>query len=86
MHTTTIDSEYFHRMPSIDRGARGCSLTTWQRAEDALKLHDDGCGRLPMQVKAGDTVIFSKHGHQKFKIDGEEITSLQEASCLAVIE
>lgn len=76
----------FHAMPNIDWGARGIGLATWQRAVDALKLHADGMGRLPMTVKVGDTVIFSRHGHQVFKIGGEEITAISEATCLGVLD
>lgn len=42
--------------------------------------------RVPMQVKTGDTVIFSKHGFQEFRIAGENLIVTQEASILGVIE
>lgn len=76
----------FHAMPNIDWGARGIGLATWQRAIDALELNKDGMGRLPMTISVGQTVVFSKHGHQVFKINGEEITAISEATCLGVLE
>lgn len=42
--------------------------------------------RIPMQVKAGDKVIFSTNGHQITKINGEELIVLREPSIIGVIE
>ncbi|MBI5816987.1 MAG: co-chaperone GroES [Candidatus Yonathbacteria bacterium] len=41
---------------------------------------------LPMKVKVGDTVLFSKYGPDEVKIDGEEYFILSEGSILAVIK
>jgi len=41
---------------------------------------------LPMTVKVGDTVLFSKYGFDEVKIDGEEYYILSESSVLAVIK
>lgn len=46
---------------------------------------EDGA-RVPMQVKVGDTVIFSKYGYDEVKLDGEEYYLLSESSVLAVIK
>ena len=55
-------------------------------AKDALAAHSAIPDRRPMQVKVGDTVIFSKHGFQEFRIEGEDLIVTQEASILGVIE
>lgn len=39
-----------------------------------------------MQVKVGDTVLFSKYAGSEFKIDGEEVVIVRQADILAVIE
>ncbi len=46
-------------------------------------LKDDG-GFLPMFVKPGDRVLFSTHGHQVTKVDGEELIVLRQNSIIAV--
>jgi len=49
-----------------------------------LGKYEDG-KRVPMQVKVGDTVLFSKYGYDEVKIDGQEYYILSESSILAVI-
>lgn len=45
----------------------------------------DDYGRLePMNVKVGDRVLFSTHGHQVTKIDGEEMIVLRQNSIIGV--
>lgn len=39
-----------------------------------------------MQVKVGDTVIFSKYAGSEFKIDGEEVVIVRQADILAIVE
>lgn len=39
-----------------------------------------------MEVKAGDTVLYSKYAGSEFKIDGEEIVIVRQADILAVID
>ncbi len=46
-------------------------------------LKDDG-SFLPMFVKPGDRVLFSTHGHQVTKVDGEELIVLRQNSIIAV--
>ncbi|HEY4489448.1 MAG TPA: co-chaperone GroES [Candidatus Paceibacterota bacterium] len=48
------------------------------------KVGDDN-ERIPMTVKVGDTVLFSKYGYDEVKIDGKEYFILSESSVLAVI-
>ena len=39
-----------------------------------------------MQVKVGDTVLFSKYAGSEFKIDGKEVTILRQSDILAIVE
>jgi len=41
---------------------------------------------LPMRIKIGDTVMFSKYGFQEVKIDEVEYYIVQESDVLAVIK
>ena len=49
------------------------------------KAKDDG-KRIPLDVKAGDTILFGKYSGQEIKIDGEEYLIMREDEVLAVIE
>ena len=46
--------------------------------------YDDG-DLLPMTVKVGDTVLFSKYGYDEVKIDGVDYYILSESNVLAVL-
>ncbi len=46
--------------------------------------YDDG-DLLPMQVKVGDTILFSKYGFDEVKVNGVEYYILSEANVLAVL-
>lgn len=46
--------------------------------------YDDG-DLIPMSVKKGDLVLFSKYGYDEVKIEGEEYFILPESSVLAII-
>ena len=48
-------------------------------------MNDDG-KRLPMTVKKGDMVLFSKYGPDEVKVEGEEYYILREDSILAIIK
>jgi chaperonin GroES len=47
--------------------------------------YDDG-DLIPMSVKPGQTVLFSKYGYDEVKVDGVEYFILAESQILAVIE
>lgn len=49
------------------------------------KVLEDGRVR-PLDVKAGDRVLFSKYAGTEIKIDGEEYLMLREDDVLGVIE
>jgi len=42
--------------------------------------------KLPLEVKKGDKVLFSKYGGTEVKIEGEELLILSERDVLAVLE
>lgn len=48
------------------------------------KWDEDGEKRLPLDVKVGDRVIFSKYGYDEVKIDNAEYFIVGEASILGV--
>jgi chaperonin GroES len=40
---------------------------------------------IPMSVKVGDTVLFSKYGYDDVKVDGEEYLIVSENNILAIL-
>ena len=49
------------------------------------KVNEDGT-RTPLDVKAGDRVLFGKYTSQEVKLDGEEYLIMREDEVLAVID
>ncbi len=49
------------------------------------KVLDNGT-RVPLDVKEGDKVIFSKYGGTEVKLDGQEYLILSERDILAIVE
>jgi chaperonin GroES len=49
------------------------------------KLNDDGT-RQPIDVNAGDIVIYGKYGGQEVKVDGEEYMILKADDIYAVVQ
>jgi chaperonin GroES len=49
------------------------------------KLNDDG-KRIPLDLKAGDLILFGKYTSQEVKLDGEEYLIMREDEVLAVID
>ena len=49
------------------------------------KVKDDGT-RIPLDVKAGDTILFGKYSGQEIKLDGQEYLIMREDEVLAVME
>lgn len=39
-----------------------------------------------MQVKEGDTVLFSKYAGSEFKVDGKELIIIRQSDILAIVE
>jgi len=49
------------------------------------KVKDDR-KRIPLDVKAGDRILFGKYAGQEIKLDGKEYLIMKEDDVLAVIE
>src|ERR1700733_8071971 len=49
------------------------------------KAKDDG-KLIPLDVKAGDRILFGKYAGQEIKLDGEEYLIMKEDDVLALIE
>jgi chaperonin GroES len=47
---------------------------------------DDNGARVPLDVSAGDTVLYSKYGGTEIKVDGEDLLVLRESDVLAKVE
>jgi chaperonin GroES len=47
---------------------------------------EDGEKRIPLDVAAGDTVLYSKYGGTEIKVDGEDLLVLRESDVLAKVE
>ena len=39
-----------------------------------------------MQVKVGDTILYSKYAGSEFKLDGKELTIIRQSDILAIVE
>jgi chaperonin GroES len=48
------------------------------------KVKDDG-GRIALDVKAGDLILFGKYSGQEIKLDGEEYLIMREEEILGVL-
>lgn len=49
------------------------------------KVKEDGT-KIPMEVKKGDKILFSKYAGSDVKIDGEDYLIMKEDDVLAIIE
>ena len=49
------------------------------------KWDEDGEKRIPMEVKKGDKVVFSKYGFDEIKVDDKDYYIVGEASILAIL-
>jgi len=47
---------------------------------------DEDGKRIPMDVNAGDTVLFAKYAGTEIKIDGKKLLILRESDLLAIVE
>ena len=63
----------------------GIARNRIERASEALQRHNNTVMRIPMQVRVGDTVVFSKNLFQEFKLDGELVIAFGQDSVLGVI-
>jgi chaperonin GroES len=47
---------------------------------------DEGEKRIPLDVSAGDEVLYSKYGGTEIKVDGEDLLVLRESDVLAKVQ
>jgi len=47
---------------------------------------DENGKKIPMEIKAGDTVLYSKYSGTEVKIEGEEHLIIKESDVLAIVE
>ena len=50
------------------------------------RFNEDGDARVPLDVKVGDVVIYSKYGGTEIKYNGEEYLVLSARDVLAIVE
>ena len=50
------------------------------------RFDEDGDKRIPLDVKKGDKVLYSKYGGTEIKVDGEDLLVLRESDVLAIVE
>ena len=50
------------------------------------RWNEDGSGRVALDVKVGDVVIYSKYGGTEVKVDGEEYLILSARDVLATMK
>lgn len=49
------------------------------------KWDEDGEKRIPMDVKVGDRIVFSKYGYDEVKLDGDEVFIVSASSILGIL-
>jgi chaperonin GroES len=49
------------------------------------RFNEDGDERIPLDLKVGDTVIYSKYGGTEVKVEGDEYLILSGRDVLAVV-
>jgi chaperonin GroES len=49
------------------------------------KISEDTGKRIPLEVSAGDEVLYSKYGGTEIKVDGEDLLVLRESDVLAKV-
>ena len=54
-------------------------------ADGLGKWYEDGEKRIPVDVKVGDRVIFSKYGYDEVKVENKEYFIVSENSILGII-
>jgi chaperonin GroES len=50
------------------------------------RYDDDGDKRIPLDVKEGDEVLYSKYGGTEIVVEGEDLLVLRESDVLAKVE
>ena len=64
----------------------GVTIDCIHRAEDSLELHKTAVARVPMSVAVGDKILYSRHGHQEFRLDGMDLITMGQDSVIGVVD
>ena len=48
------------------------------------RFDEEGEKRIPMEVKVGDRIVFSKYSHDEIKVDGKEYFIVAETNVLGI--
>ena len=72
-------------------GENGSGKTTLMNMLSGIYFPDEGEIKIDgkevvMQVKVGETVLYSKYAGSEFKVDGKEFTIIRQSDILAVVE
>ncbi len=78
--TTTVSGIIIPDTVSKDKPQRGKVL-----AVGAGRVDNNG-KHIPMEVKVGDTVLFTKYGPTEVKVEGKELLILNQSDVLAILE
>jgi len=69
---------------AVDLARKGYPVALFEANVDLAKYLKKF--RIPLDVKAGDLILFGKYSGQEIKLDGEEYLILREDEVLAIIE
>ncbi len=50
------------------------------------RFDEDGEKRIPLDIKVGDTVVYSKYGGTEITVDGQDVLILNARDVLAIVE
>ena len=88
-----FDKVVIESVPVQEKTASGLFLTAAsQEKPQAYTVVAVGPGgiidgkEVVMQVKVGDTVLYSKYAGSEFKVDGKELTIIRQSDILAIVE
>ena len=90
---TLFDKVVVEAVQTEERTGSGFILpTASQEKQQMAKIIAVGPGgfidgkEIVMQVKVGDTVLYSKYAGSEFKVDGKELTIIRQIDILAIVE
>ena len=88
-----FDKIVIEQVEAQEKSAGGIILTGNQQEKPQMaKVLAVGPGgiidgkEVVMQIKVGDTVLYSKYAGSEFKLDGKTVTILRQSDILAIVE
>ena len=88
-----FDKIVIEQVDAQEKSAGGIILTGSQQEKPQMaKVLAVGPGgvidgkEIVMQIKVGDTVLYSKYAGSEFKLDGKTVTILRQSDILAIVE